>query len=227
MLFPEEPLEELLMVGNFFFPEKGTDARRYLESEKRRVNEEFIRYYDLTYCVNATINRTSFKKRICIPSYFENKLVTIEGRDYTEKQAPKVLYPKGSRLRLFDYDRLDRNKTLYVVEGIMDLPPLFNLGLRNITCIFGGKISYEQQKLLKLFDDIVLIPDGDNPGLELIDSFEAFYGRDYYIAFVPWGKDPGKCTVREIEKIINDKIDATEYYMNESGMKFTFKVKAW
>ena len=52
--------------------------------------------------------------------------------------------------------------------------------------------------------DPQVIPDGDDGGNRFVDSL-APYIEEFriYIARIPWGKDPAKCTSEEIENAIS------------------------
>lgn len=132
----------------------------------RGINASLVRKYGLRYIENMTINGTWFRKRLVIPVYEEGKLISLEGRRLQDDGSPKVLYPKNCSVNtLFDIDNLERDKTLYVVEGLMDLFVLKSCEIfQNSTSIFGACLTKRQQELLSQFRDVVMIPDSDEAG---------------------------------------------------------------
>lgn len=125
--------------------------------------------------VNAAINGTRFINRLLIPVEEGGKLISVEGRDLTRNSSPKVLYPKGSTVNsLFQMDRLDRTKPLYVVEGVMDLAILRSHSqFANSTSMFGANITHRQTILLKEFEHIIVIPDNDDAGRNMVDTLRS------------------------------------------------------
>ncbi len=111
-------------------------------------------------------NGTSYRDRICIPILEAGRLLSIEGRALDTSNPLKVIYPKGSTVStLFEYEKLNKNKRLWIVEGLMDLAflrqdPYFE----NSTCIFGVNITSRQQYLLKKFSEVVYIRENDLAG---------------------------------------------------------------
>lgn len=184
----------------------------------RFINRDFIDFYNLGYCDYLDINTTKFQNRIIIPIYEQGKLINIEGRDFTKKQNKKVLYPKGGTTNtLFNYDFLDYEKELIVVEGIMDLPKLFNLGFRNITCTFGIQITNKQKEMLKLFKNITLFPDGDEAGLRMINQFDNFMDYEFNVMFIN-DVDPGDAEYDDIKFAYNNKKQCVEFLIDNSGL---------
>jgi len=118
----------------------------------------------------ARINGTLFEQRLLIPIYEQQQLISLEGRDLLGTQKPKVLYPKASTVNtLYDLDKLQKHEPLYIVEGLMDLAVLRSAPeFANSTTVFGASITKRQLYLLDTFDEVILIPDNDEPGLNVI-----------------------------------------------------------
>ena len=141
------------------------DCIDYLK--RRGISLELAESNGFLYSEDTYINNTRFKHRICIPVYEDGCLMTIEGRRLSEEDyGPKVLYPKNTTVNtLYDIDNLDRNSTLYGVEGLMDLFVLrSNKEFSNSTSIFGANITDRQLSLLKEFKEFVYIYDLDDAG---------------------------------------------------------------
>ena len=141
------------------------DCVDYLK--RRGIPLELAESNGFLYSEDTYINNTRFKHRICIPVYESGSLMTIEGRRLSEEDfGPKVLYPKNTTVNtLYDIDNLDRNSTLYGVEGLMDLFVLRSCKeFSNSTSIFGANITDRQLNLLKEFKEVVYIYDLDDAG---------------------------------------------------------------
>jgi len=195
----------------------------------RGCSKEFIEYYNIKYVRYAkyvdthdrrTEREMKYYNRVITPIYLEGKLQSIEGRDFTRKSKLKVLYPFGSNVNfLFDYDRLNRNDSIYIVEGIFDLVQLFNLGLRNITCTFGTGISNFQIKQLNKFKEIYIFPDNDKAGEESIKLYRRELQKDFWICNKYNSKDPGDATKEGIENALENKMFSVDYIFNSYNIE--------
>ena len=134
---------------------------------RRGLTTEISDSVGLMYCEESRINTTLFKNRLCIPIFEDGCLCSIEGRKILAADpGPKVLYPKNTSVNLlYDIDNLDRSKTLYVCEGLMDLLLLRTCqAFSNSSSIFGASLTDRQLSQLSEFKDIVYIPDNDEAG---------------------------------------------------------------
>lgn len=196
--------------------EKSEEALSYCQ--RRNLFVDFRKKFDIRYMKSGKINDTYFGNRICIPIVSDGKTVSMEGRDVTGKARAKVLYPKGAYVStLFNIDNLKRKEPLIVVEGIMDIPKIWKFFTKNVTTTFGIMITSRQKELLNTFDEIILMPDGDKAGEDMIDEFDSFYEGEYKIARLK-GKDPGDAFVKEIEASIKDAKTSTQYFLERSGL---------
>ena len=196
--------------------EKHEVAMEYCQ--RRNLFKDFRNTFNIRYMPSGKINTTYFGNRICIPIEENGKTVSMEGRDVTGKSRAKVLYPKGAYVStLFNIDNLKRNKTLVVVEGIMDIPKFWKFFTKNVTTTFGIMITTNQKKLLSEFDDIILFPDGDEAGENMIESFEDFFNKEFQVAHLP-GKDPGEASIKDIDSVLSDPINSTKWFLEKSGL---------
>lgn len=179
------------MTGSFLPVEKSSLSREYLK--KRCITKEVADSMKMKFAINAksfyTDNKedktkwVNFTNRLIIPIYENGKLISCEGRDLEGKKVfesrmkqrgienciyKKCIYPTGaSTSTLYQLDKLDKSKTLFFVEGLMDLAVLrtdkfFNE--TNSTAIFGANITQRQLFLLKQFDSFCYICDYDKAG---------------------------------------------------------------
>jgi DNA primase len=137
----------------------------------RGIPENIAKENELMYSEEVTINGTFFKKRILIPIYDENNiLVNFEGRDISfNKDVRKVLYPKKSIKPLYQFNKLDLSKPVFLFEGILKtLVARTDFYFKNSTSLLGVEISELQVNLLKRIPHIIVIPDNDEAGKKLV-----------------------------------------------------------
>lgn len=183
--------------------------------KSRFISDRFIKEFQLFYSKNMHVNTTFFKDRLCIPVFEKGKMVSVEGRDVTRKQNTKVLYPKGGSVStLFNIDNLDKNKELVIVEGIMDMPKIWENITKNVTTTFGIMITNKQKELLNQFPNIVLFPDGDEAGQRMISEFDKFYEYEFKIAFLS-DTDPGDADLDSIIKVLENPQRSSEYFLDK------------
>jgi DNA primase len=156
-----------------------------------------------------------WKDRLLIPINFGGKPYSLEGRDYTRKQFPKCLYPKGCKTDIcFNQDNLDKNDLLIVCEGLMDIHKLWTEITKNVTCTFGVSLTEGQKAFLQSASNLVLYIDDDPPGHNSVNIFEKFMQQDFKVA-VTKGKDPGDATVQESEFAIKNSVLWVNWMLNE------------
>lgn len=165
--------------------EKSSEAIRYLR--KRGITFEVANKMNMGFLKQGNINGTMFRNRLTIPIIENSKVLSIEGRDVTGLQTPKVLYPKDSTVQtLFDIDILDKSEPLYVVEGLMDLAVLrTDTYFKNSTALFGAGINERQLWLLNQFDKVIIIPDKDEAGSRSVRRLKEHLKREFFILEVP------------------------------------------
>jgi len=122
----------------------------------------------------AYVNGTYYEDRLVIPIYGKSgKLINLEGRDVTGTHKLKCLYPHGITKTIYEWYKLDKEKPLYVVEGLTKMACLRGDDyFANSTTIFGASVTAYQMDLLSEFKKVVLIPDNDEPGKKVIDTFK-------------------------------------------------------
>lgn len=210
-------LKNISISGTLYEVKSDPTVYSYLLS--RGMSDNFIKDFRIKFCKRAVMNGMNFYNRVCIPVFENRYLISMIGRDFTGKSNIRYLYPKNSCVdTLFNIDNLDRKSPLYVVEGIMDIVWIYENISRNVTCLFGSKLGKRQKEMLITFNEIILIPDNDNAGIELIHSIDKVLEKEYYIVTLPdQYKDPSECPLEELKKAIDNKILAIEYYKKRHG----------
>lgn len=165
--------------------EEEPAAMRYLR--KRGIPLSIAKQMKMQFLSLGEINGTHFANRLLIPIYENEVRISIEGRDVTGTQDHKVLYPKNSSVStLYELDKLDKHKSLFVVEGLMDLAVLRTDDFfENSTALFGASISRRQLYLLNQFDDIIIIPDADEAGRKSLQRLKDGLKKPFKIMDVP------------------------------------------
>ena len=232
--FEATPDVHIGLSGTFIQPEVSKEAQLYLAkrciplqvAKKMKMKYAALgKSYDILDPENKEM-QVNFTDRLIIPIYENGKLLSCEGREIHGKDAfekkmkslgkedaiyKKCIYPKGaSTSTLYQLDKLDKSKTLYFCEGLMDLAvlrsdPFFDE--TNSTAIFGATISKRQLKLLQEFDSFCYIIDNDLAGFlslrKLFDGLaknQFFYQKDWKFVIPPFHdlgvKDVGDIPVK-------------------------------
>lgn len=149
-------------------------------------------------------------KRIVIPIRDrEQRLVGISGRTVQEDYHPKFVHSLGFHRDFYLYGEHlvspALGNTAYLVEGFFDVHALWQHGYRHPVAMMGSYLStFQIEKLVRLFDQVVLVPDGDEPGFEAARRIYDQLSRrtSVRIAPVPEGKDPDDLSREEALGII-------------------------
>lgn len=184
--FTKEFCKTFNFVRVFSFPYEDYFAFPIIDSKKGIFTVEFRKLKEYEYLCKYYKRKSSFRalkqrfKNECDRDKIElTKDYTLYKKGniiYDEKIKylldHKVKYEPNSRLKetLWNIDNLDRNKTLYVVEGIGSIPRIWLNISKNVTCTFGSKITQDQVELLKEFKEVIIIPDNDLAGIMMVNS---------------------------------------------------------
>lgn len=166
--------------------DSNPDVLAYLNN--RGISLSIASSMKMKYIEESRINGTLFKRRLIIPVYENNRLISIEGRRiYSEDPDPKVLYPKNCTVNtLYDIDNLDKSSTLYACEGLMDLAVLRGCEFfKNSTSIFGANLTKRQIELFKQFPKVVYIYDLDEAGLSTVKQLKESELENIYTLKLP------------------------------------------
>lgn len=205
-----------------------SDDKRINEYIKKiRMNNSFIKTFNIQYTLQSYIkffeesDYTFFSDRLCAPVYENNEIVNLIGRDFTEKQTPKELYPKnGKSDTLFNIDNINKNNPVIIVEGFKGLIPIWCNFNRNVVSTFGSSLGKNQISIIKTLPNILLFVDNDHGGMEMIEQIENIYNREYAITAIrKKGNDPADGSLDEIRYALTHPISSIDYYMNKYGIR--------
>ena len=201
--FPPTP------ILGFTTPALETRAT-YSYLKKRKIQESIVLSMKMLYSDDCSINGSNMRERLLIPMYNDkNEIINVECRSLDlEKNPPKVLYPKNTFKPLYDEHNLDLEKPLYLVEGLMDLARLREDNrFSNSTATFGTGLSDFQREALNNFNQIILIPDNDEPGLTFAKTLKEIFRDKFSVMSI---RDTSIKDVGDIP------ISITEFY-NKNG----------
>lgn len=131
----------------------------YLLGSTRRLTTDVVEKWELGYHTAA--------QRITIPIRDRQKsLVGISGRASHSDQKPKYMHSSGFRrdYYLFGEDKIQTGITGFLVEGFFDVLYLQMKGYNAVAMLGSHLSAFQVQKLIKLFDRVIIVPDGDAPG---------------------------------------------------------------
>lgn len=139
-------------------------GRRFFINEYRGLNKEFLINYGVSFANDLN--------RVCFEIKDENNVVigaslrTVKNDSIKWLHRPKSI--KTGRILYNLFDVIQKGyKSVYIVEGIMDCLNLINIGIENVVCSFGARLTKEQILLLvKHFDEVILAFDNDKAGID-------------------------------------------------------------
>jgi DNA primase len=113
------------------------DALKYLL--KRNISPTKINKFKIFYSPKGT-----FRNRIIIPLYYEEKLFGLVGRIIKDELSDKkYLFQSGTKVKEIIYPECNLDREVYLVEGSIDAI------VANGICTFTSFISNEQVQILK------------------------------------------------------------------------------
>ena len=119
-----------------------------------------------------------YKNRIIIPIFLDGEIVGSTARAVNSELRPRYLssHPPGL---VFNLDRqLDNRSFVIVVEGIFDAIAIDGVA------VMGGQINSQQQRQIQqLGREVIVVPDRDHVGREMIDSIQDW---GWAVSMPPW-----------------------------------------
>lgn len=147
-----------------------------------------------------------------IPIIFNDDIVSIfrfQPRDGGVKRYPKNS-PQGKIF--FNYDNCLKNRSYVLVESILDVIKIWSITKIESMACFTNMISDEQIALLRNFNEHGVMPDLDGlRGWDLVNRIVPHVGKSLWVYLCPVGKDPGDCTISEIENAVKNRIRYCDY----------------
>lgn len=175
----------------------------YLES--RNFDADYLeRKYDL----KGTLACGNYSYRIIVPVYYNNRIVTFQGRDFTGRQKLRYMMcePKKEIIpiknTIYNIDNA-KSRSVLIVEGVYDV---FRMG-DNCISTFGTSYTRRQLKLIsKKFDRIFVLFDGEPQAQEkalMLSKELTLIGKDVINLKLEKG-DPAELSESEAREIKRD-----------------------
>ena len=190
------------------------EAWEYLKGPERRLTEATIEKWKIGWHPQA--------RRVSVPQYDRlGRMVNLSGRyvpywpscvplSDREKKVPKWMHSNGfdRELFLFGEEWLkvsdDGRGTVFICEGAFDVIFMDQCGLPNVAGINGSHINDTQvDKILKWFDSVVLLMDGDQAGIDAAARIGNRISKRIHTVThtIPDGRDPNQMTIDEVEDL--------------------------
>lgn len=138
------------------------------------INESGQRFIDIPVQYNLDFR---FNNSAIFPIFnVYNDLIGISARklDYGTKKDLKyvnTIYPKTLHLYGLNvtWPYCLHNKSVYVVEGNVDMLMMYQHGIRNVVGMLGSTLTINQLCILSRFaEEIIFVPDGDTAGQKFL-----------------------------------------------------------
>lgn len=175
-------------------------GNRFALNNYRGLNKEQLIEYGVSFANDLN--------RVCFEIKNQNGIVVGASLRATGEEKPKWLHrPKTIKTGMLLYNLnnvLSKGfREVIVVEGIMDCLNLIILGIENVVCTFGDRITAEQKMLLiKYFDTIILGFDNDVAGMKAKTKQIERLKKIINVKILIYDKkDPGMLTKEDIGKI--------------------------
>lgn len=191
------------------FTLRGIDSsHEYLRL--RGLTEETAR----TFGVGFFPGRGTMNGRVVIPIHNEKgELVAYAGRTIDDAE-PKYKLPTGFKKSavLFNLHRVlaleSQQDMVIIVEGFFDCMKVWQFGNQNVIALMGSTISVEQSELLKPFEKIILLLDGDQAGREGSVAIANTLHHSHFVKVLslPAGMQPDQMSSHEVADLFKSCI---------------------
>lgn len=161
----------------------------------------------------------SLEDYVCVPIYQFGKLKFIEGRlKFNDPDRPKYQRkPTGAPAGevLFPIDKIEHNNTVILVEGLFDMLNLWQMGYKNVLCMFGAnnfnKYKIELLNMLGI-TKVHILYDGDQMGRTASAKLKEFLEKNDFhtqIFNLPDRIDPGQLTKEDMYRYYDRFVEGT------------------
>ena len=192
----------------------GRTATICLNTSKVEVSDNIRKYLRDRGMLDKTIDKWELgyskqQRRISIPIRNEGgELVAISGRAYGSHQ-PKYLHSKFHRnVVLYGEHLIEPGKECYLVEGFFQALAIDQAGYPNALARMGTHLSkWQKQKIDRCFNKLVIVPDGDDAGMESAHKIyqEMKDTMPCQIVDMPPGKDADSLELGQLHEVLKGK----------------------
>ncbi len=196
----------------------------------QKISEAFLDKAGITAYDSQEKNRyVRFKNRIIFPIHnIQGKIVGFAGRALDDKTLPKYLnspqtdlYNKSNILYGLNIAKKEiaDNKHAVIVEGYMDLLPLYQAGFLNVVASSGTSLTVQQAKLLLRYaTKATIVYDGDTAGTNAtLRGLDILVEQGLIVKIVklPAGEDPdsflNKYGKNKFSNMLEEAVDIITY----------------
>lgn len=160
--------------------------------------------------------------RIIIPHIFNGDLVGWQGRKLTtDPRVPKYKNSKNfpKAWTLYNYDNLDQDEELIVVESPMSVLKLKSLGITNVVSTFGASISNYQIHLIRQFQDVCIWMDGDAAGRKASSRLVSCLSKTNMVTILEEDNEDPASVDDPLDYLLNRKQNILQWKLLSSGLK--------
>ncbi len=237
--------DALGMFGVGYSPREWSALSQYLKG--RGLSEELLMSLGLSRRGNKGDLYDLFRGRIMFPVFADDERIAgfggriLPGDSESGQNAPKYINSPESPLyqksKIFfglpqAFEALRDSKSVYLVEGYLDVIGLWQVGVQNVLATCGTALTEQHVKRLKnLVNRVVVLFDGDAAGRVAAGKcFPHFQnsGLDVSAVFLPSGDDPdtfahrfGERTASELSHMEQHQL--IECYIDHLLAKFEVK----
>lgn len=174
---------------------------------KRRLTEQTIKEWGFRWHPGA--------RRIAIPIRdVKQRLVGISGRSLDGESKRKFLHSAGFTrdCYLFGEHRLKEGGVGrgIVVEGFFDAIYLWQQGYPAVALMGTYPSAIQVEKLVRFFNEVAVLPDGDDPGYEAADRVARALSRrmsSVNVLPMPKGRDPDELDPLDLLDLFGDPME--------------------
>ncbi len=183
---------------------------------KRKISEETLKKYNVTYNEN---------KEIQIPYYKNGELVNIKYRINLGNGKKTFRQEKDTEKTFYGMDLVDKNNPLIIVEGEMDVLALAEVGIYAVSVPQGGsdtKLECIENcwEFIKDFKEFIIAVDNDEVGDKLKTTLINRFGKEN-CKVVNWGnfKDANEVLIagEDLSSYIANAVQ-----LNPDGLNFYY-----
>ena len=193
---------QFLLQATQRYAERIELAERYLSSRQLSVDEAKV--FHLGVVEDPLPGHEPYKGRLAIPYITPSGVVDIRFRDLTGTHDAKYMGLVGAETTMFNTQAVfAADNYICVTEGEFDCI-MMTVKTQHPTVGIPGANNWKKHyaKILDDFDVVVVLADGDAPGLE----FGKKISRDVNIVSMPDGEDVNSMIIKQGSEWIDERI---------------------
>lgn len=182
--------------------------------------DKFKDFVDVVYPNNDKILDND--ERLVFPMYDEyNELIGVAGRSFTEESPRKryitIKISEDIPRLVFGLERIDKTKTIYVVEGQVD-----SLFIDNCIAMCGADLNAATEYFDK--EKLILIPDNEPRAKEQVKIIQKFVDNDFSVVLFP-----ESIIEKDINLMVQNGIDVVSIINKNTfkGIRAQLEFKKW